>query len=76
MEVSPQPLISLQFSRRRVFRNKRKMTKNMRPSNLPEKLMTINSLEGRIFLIRGRKMMLDADLTQLFGVTTSGSMNR
>ena len=46
------------------------MTKNIRPSNLPEKLMTIDSLEGRIFLIRGRKVMLDADLAQLYGVTT------
>ena len=76
MEVSPQPPISLQFSRRRVFRNRRKMTKNIRPSNLPEKLMTIDSLEGWIFMIRGRKVMLDADLAQLYGVTTSSSMNR
>jgi hypothetical protein len=42
----------------------------MRPSNLSEKLMPIDSLAGRIFLIRGRKVMLDADLAQLYGVTT------
>jgi hypothetical protein len=33
-------------------------------------LIPIERIENRIFLIRGQKVMLDADLAELYGVTT------
>jgi hypothetical protein len=43
----------------------------MKPKPLvPQKLISIESVEQRIFLIRGQKIILDADLAQLYGVTT------
>jgi hypothetical protein len=43
----------------------------MKPKPLvPQKLISIESVEQRIFLIRGQKNILDADLAQLYGVTT------
>jgi hypothetical protein len=37
---------------------------------LPKKVILIESIEQRIFVIRGQKVILDADLAQLYGVTT------
>ena len=31
----------------------------------------LNNIESKIYLIRGHKVMLDADLANLYGVTTS-----
>lgn len=36
-----------------------------------EKAPSIESIEGAIFAIRGRRVMLDADLARLYGVSTS-----
>jgi hypothetical protein len=33
-------------------------------------VVTITHIEGRIFLVRGHRIMLDADLADLYGVTT------
>ena len=35
-----------------------------------ESLVPVEVVERKIFLIRGRKVMLDADLAELYGVTT------
>jgi hypothetical protein len=37
---------------------------------LPLKIVPIEFIEQRIFVIRGQKVILDADLAQLYGVTT------
>jgi hypothetical protein len=37
---------------------------------LPKKIVPIESIEQRIFVIRGEKAILDTDLAQLYGVTT------
>jgi hypothetical protein len=37
---------------------------------LPKIIIPIESVEQRIFIIRGQKVILDADLAQLYGVTT------
>jgi hypothetical protein len=43
----------------------------MKPKPLvPQKLISIESVEQRILLIRGQKIILDVDLAQLYGVTT------
>ena len=34
-------------------------------------LITTDHIEDRIFLVRGKKIMLDTDLAGLYGVTTS-----
>jgi hypothetical protein len=39
-------------------------------SLLPPKCISIESIEQRIFFIRGQKIILDADLAHLYGVTT------
>ena len=39
-------------------------------SLLPQKMIPIESVEQRIFVIRGQKVILDTDLAQLYGVTT------
>jgi hypothetical protein len=39
-------------------------------SLVPQKLIPLESIEKRIFLIRGQKIILDADLAHLYGVTT------
>ena len=44
------------------------MTKRSRPA------VPIELIEHKIYLIRGRKVMLDADLAALYGVTT-GNLN-
>ncbi|AFS52865.1 hypothetical protein LFML04_0630 [Leptospirillum ferriphilum ML-04] len=31
----------------------------------------VESIASRIFLVRGQKVMLDSDLAELYGVTTS-----
>jgi hypothetical protein len=36
-------------------------------SHLSSKIIAIESIEQRIFVIRGQKVMLDADLAQLYG---------
>ena len=33
-------------------------------------IIPLEKIEGRILLIRGQKVMLDADLAELYGVTT------
>lgn len=38
-------------------------------------IATVDQIESRIFLIRGQKVMLDADLAELYGVVT-GALNR
>ena len=43
-------------------------------STPPQHLVPVEVIERRIFLIRGRKVMLDRDLAQLYGVTT-GNLN-
>jgi hypothetical protein len=37
---------------------------------LPHRAISTESIERRIFVIRGQKVILDADLAQLYGVTT------
>ncbi|HYK87864.1 MAG TPA: ORF6N domain-containing protein [Acidobacteriota bacterium] len=49
------------------------MAKDTSPKN-PLQLIPIESIERRIFLIRGKKVMLDADLAELYQVTT-GNLN-
>jgi hypothetical protein len=39
-------------------------------SHLSSKIISIESIEPRIFVIRGQKVMLDADLAQIYGVST------
>jgi phage regulator Rha-like protein len=39
-------------------------------SHLSPKIISIESIEQRIFVFRGQKVMLDADLAQLYGVST------
>ena len=39
-------------------------------AHLPPKNIPIEFVEQRIFVIRGQKVILDADLAQLYGVTT------
>jgi hypothetical protein len=39
-------------------------------SLLPPKCISIETIEQRIFFIRGQKIILDADLAYLYGVTT------
>jgi hypothetical protein len=46
------------------------VTKYTSPSNQSPQLIPIESIERRIFLIRGHKVMLDRDLAELYGVTT------
>ena len=36
-----------------------------------DSLIPVESITSRIFLIRGQKVMLDSDLAELYGVTTS-----
>ena len=43
------------------------------PDNLP--VINDNSIEGRIFIIRGERVMLDSDLAAVYGVET-GALNR
>lgn len=38
-------------------------------------IASVEQIESRIFLIRGQKVMLDADLAELYGVET-GALNR
>jgi phage regulator Rha-like protein len=38
--------------------------------HLSSKIISIELIEQRIFVIRGQKVMLDADLAQLYGVST------
>ena len=35
-----------------------------------ELIATVEQIESQIFLIRGQKIMLDADLAELYGVET------
>ena len=37
---------------------------------MPENLIAVETVSQRILLIRGQKVMLDADLAELFGVPT------
>jgi hypothetical protein len=37
---------------------------------MPETLVTQESVEKRILIIRGRKVMIDRDLAELYGVST------
>ena len=37
---------------------------------LKERIVSVEQIESRIFLIRGQKVMLDADLAELYGVET------
>jgi hypothetical protein len=46
------------------------MANDTSSSNQPQQLVPIESIERRIFLIRGQKVMFDADLAQLYQVTT------
>jgi hypothetical protein len=39
-------------------------------SLLPQKVISIESIEQRIYRVRGQKIILGADLAQLYGVTT------
>ncbi|MGH7815274.1 MAG: ORF6N domain-containing protein [Candidatus Binataceae bacterium] len=40
----------------------------------PQSVIPVERIAGRIFLIRGEKVMLDSDLAELYGVTT-GNLN-
>jgi phage regulator Rha-like protein len=46
------------------------MIKHSKSLNLSKQLIPIESIEQRIIFIRDQKVMLDADLAQLYGVTT------
>jgi hypothetical protein len=35
-----------------------------------QSIMQVDRIESRILLIRGRKMIVDADLAELYGVST------
>ena len=39
-------------------------------SLFPKQIIPIEFIEQRIFIVRGQKVILDADLAQLYGVTT------
>ena len=41
-----------------------------KPSTRPELAVPLEMIERRIYLIRGHKVMLDADLAELYGVET------
>ena len=38
--------------------------------NIHKELMPIETIQNRILVIRSEKVMIDADLAQLYGVTT------
>ena len=46
------------------------MLDGMTPSEIPENLIPIESIEQKIFVLRGFRVMLDKDLAQLYGVET------
>lgn len=50
------------------------MKKLKSPAAPPQQLVPAEMIERRIFLMRGRKVMLDRDLAHLYGVTT-GNLN-
>lgn len=45
-----------------------------KPSKAESQLIPVETVERRIYLIRGHKVMLDRDLAELYGVTT-GNLN-
>ena len=46
------------------------MPKQIPQSTTPHELIPVETIERRIFLIRGQKVMLDSDLAELYGVET------
>ncbi len=46
----------------------------MEPTESNERIIPLESIRQRIYLIRGHKVMIDADLADLYGVTT-GRLN-
>src|SRR6266849_6814795 len=43
----------------------------IRPMNKPQSIVPIERIASRIYLIRSEKVMLDSDLAELYGVSTS-----
>ena len=43
----------------------------IRPMTKPQSIVPIERIASRIYLIRSEKVMLDSDLAELYGVSTS-----
>lgn len=46
------------------------MAKQLLPAKLEQLPASVETIERRIYLIRGHKVMLDSDLAEIYGVTT------